>query len=556
LLLKEAERLGASVSDQTVQDFLSDPKIDIQLPTGSIARFDQLQGVDPDYALEVRQATAGFLSVLQAGRRRMDLCKVSQPLKDFELADNEQNMSVRFVALDAGKLPTTMPTTLAVPTTQQLQQQFDQFANTVPSGSGSDDNPFGFGYKIPDQIELQTISFTRQQLKDAVHQSKSDYDWDVLARGYYLKHKSDFPETQPVAPPPSAMVTLPATQLASPYKSYEQVKSQMMDAVMASDVDDLADRVQKEVVGTLSQDWASYHAANPGTQPSTQPGAETTLSSLAVPYASYDYFKALAAKVQKDLNVLPAIAAYNKPMAEGDLPKLPGIGHAQTTAAASTAAASTAAAADVQTPFEIAATNGSLAVLQPSPPLSDNDSTFYLFRVTDRIPAHAPPSMADVAATVLTDWHKSQQWKATIAQANALHDAAARSGLATAAAAARQLVITTPPFSAGMSKETDAIPTVPLEGEDIVKFRDACQTLLAAAAQHQPPVAVVQAPNESKVLVIELADVKPEWPSGQRYVAEAAVARELLTELGRPLESEWYSLSSVEARLGWAEQKG
>ena len=187
LLLKEADRLGASVSDQAVQDFLSDSKIDIQLPTGSIARFDQLPSVDPDYALEVRQATAGFLSVLQAGRRRMDLCKVSQPLKDFELADNEQNMSVRFVALDAGKLATTLPaklsSNLAVPTTQQLQQQFDQFANVVPSGSGSDDNPFGFGYKVPDQFELQTISFTRQQLKDAVHQSKSSYDWDVLARG-------------------------------------------------------------------------------------------------------------------------------------------------------------------------------------------------------------------------------------------------------------------------------------------------------------------------------------------------------------------------------------
>jgi hypothetical protein len=547
LLLKEADRLGVGVSDQAVQDFLSDPKIDVQLPTGSIARFDQVQTAEPDYALEVRQATAGFLSVLQAGRRAMDLCKLSRPLKDFMLADNDQNMSVRFVAFDAGKLPTTLPTklpaALTVPTTQQLQQQFDQFASILPSGSGSDNNPFGFGYKIPDQLALQTISFTRQQLKDAVHQSKSDYEWDVLARGYYLKHKSDYPATQPIAPPPSAMVTLPTTQPASPFKSYEQVKSQMLDAVMASDVDDLADRVQKEIVSTLSQDWASYQAANPATQPTTE---SSTPSSLTAPYASYDYFKALAAKVQKDFSVLPAIAAFNKPMSEGELPKLAGIGHAQTTATAD----------GVQTPFQIAATNGSLAILQPSPPLSDNDSTVYLFRVTSRIPAHAPASMADVAATVLTDWRKSDQWKATVAQANALRDAAAKSSLTTAAAAATQLVVTTPPFSAGMSKETDTIPTVPLEGEDVANFKDKCQTLLAAAAQHQPPLAVVEAPNESKVLVIELANVQPNWPSGQQYVAEAAVARELLSELSRPLEAEWYSLSSVQARLGYVEQKG
>ena len=50
--------------------------------------------------------------------------------------------------------------------------------------------------------------------------------------------------------------------------------------------------------------------------------------------------------------------------------------------------------------------------------------------------------MADIATTVLNDWHKSEQWKATIVQANALHDAAAKSGLAKAAASAAQLVIT------------------------------------------------------------------------------------------------------------------
>ena len=84
-------------------------------------------------------------------------------------------------------------------------------------------------------------------------------------------------------------------------------------------------------------------------------------------------------------------------------------------------------------------------------------------------------------------------------------------------------------------------------------FKQKCQSILESAAKHEPPVAVVEAPNEFKVLVIELSDVQPDWANGQRYVAEASVTRELMSEFARPLEQEWYSLSAVEARLGYVD---
>jgi hypothetical protein len=338
------------------------------------------------------------------------------------------------------------------------------------------------------------------------------------------------------------MMTLPATQPSPTTKPFEKARSEILDKVMAADVDDLSERVEKSIQSTLAADWTTYHAAHPETQPTTGPAAivsARTASSLGVPYDSYDYLKALALKVQKDFNVLPETAAYNKPMTSPDLSKLPGIGQAHTAMGANS--------------FTMTAMDDSLAVFQPSASLHDDASTFYTFRVSQRIPAHRPASMAEVADAVRSDWIKGAAYQMAIDQAKALRDAAAKVGLLSAGRSAGQLVISTPPFSVAPEKAGAIIPTVPLTGEDISLFRQKCQSIMESAAKHEPPVAMVEAPNEMKALVIELADVQPDWPKGQRYVAEADVTRELLSDLARPLQTQWFTLPAVEARLGYTD---
>jgi hypothetical protein len=552
LLLQEAQKRGIEVSEQDVQNFLTRQQILIQMPSGSVAQFDQIQSVDPDYYIDIREAIAGFLRVEQASGQAIDLCKFSRPLKDLELAENHQNITVRTVTFGANKLSGKIPAA----TPQDLHKQFEQFADVAPSGMASENNPLGFGYKIPDQAKVETIAVSRRMLKDAVLRTKSSYDWEVLARGYYLKHQAEFPATQPIAPPAIAMVTLPTRQPLSTTRPFEQVSAEIMDKVMGPDVDALSDRVQKSIAATLAKDWASYHAANPATQPTTDPGAgvgvsvgaasasmatsQPAVSSLGVPYDSYAYLTALAAKVQKDFDLLPKSEEDNKPMTVPELAKLPGVGAAHII--------------DAPTMFASAAMDRSLAILQPSAPLkNDEDSTIFFFRVTERIPAHAPASMTDIAGTVATDWLKSEQYQSAVDQAKALRDAAAKTGLVSAAAAVGQGVTTTPPFSADLEKGNDPVIGVPLTGNDIMLFREKCQSIVDAAAKHEPPVTVVESPNESKAVVIELADVQTDWPKGEKYVAEAQVTQELMSEFGRPLATEWFTLPSVEARLGFVD---
>jgi hypothetical protein len=161
--------------------------------------------------------------------------------------------------------------------------------------------------------------------------------------------------------------------------------------------------------------------------------------------------------------------------------------------------------------------------------------------------------MTDLVQTVTSDWIKGQAYALAQKRAADLRDAAAKTGLTAAAAAAGLPVANAGPFSAGVAKESEPVEGVPLTGEDILNFKQKCQSILELAAKQQPPVAVVEAPNESKVMVIELADVKPDWASGKMYVAEADVTRELLSEFSRPLEMDWFTLPAVEARLGYVD---
>jgi hypothetical protein len=545
LLLKEADRAGIVVSDEETQQFLLRPGLNIQLPSGSVTRFDQVQQYDADFATDLKQATTAFLRVTHAGDRLLDLCKIPRAMKDLELAEDHQNIAVRYVSFDATQVPAKLP----VPSQQDLQKLFDQYASAEPTGSSSTGNPLGLGYRIPDQVKLQTLVVTYQQLVDAVQKSKSAYDWKVQAWEYYLKHQADFPTTKPSSPqpPPDALVTLPSTQPTT--KPFDQVQALIQDKVMEPDIQSLHDRVQEMIATTMTQDWNSYHAANPSTQPTTAPSVAMAstqaagTSSLGVPYNTYEYLTALAAKVQAKFNILPITQAYNQPMTLRQLSKLPEIGATHPINTGNSFAMTTMAP--------------EIALLQPSPPLTKElQPGVYFFRVTDRIPSHPPAKLSEVAQNVTTDWLKVQQYQSAVDQAKALKDAAAKVGLLVAAKAGGELVKTTAPFSAGMEQGEEQISDFPLAGDDLIAFREKCRSLMEQAADHQPPVAVVEAPTAQKILVVELAEVKPDWEKNRRYIAEAQATGQMISEIIRPLQSEWYTLPSVEARLGYKDSHG
>ena len=324
-----------------------------------------------------------------------------------------------------------------------------------------------------------------------------------------------------------------------------------MAAVMKPQIDELADKVQHELMSILSGDFAKYKAGLPATPPTTDPTATPATmpastvasspvkSSLGMPFDSDQYLPALAVKVQQDTGVLPVVEQINKPIARDDASHLPGIGAAQSS--------------DGMLSMTAALDDPTMMPFQPSVPLSDESGTTYFFRIRQRIAAHRPASLADVASTVEANWRLSKAFDDCRTQADKLLAAAKDSSL-TAAAHAANLDIDYPsPFALSGPTATGPIKGLPLTGDSVDVFRQGCQSLLSDAAEHKPAVTSVESPLDGKILVAELSGVSPEWPPSQRGMAEAEVAAELRYKLARPLQTSWFKLADVTQRIGYKD---
>ena len=571
LLQKEADQMGVVVGDQPIDEQLSrlfHINIAVQVPDGPVRPLHALAETgQEDLAQAVQTAGRRFFSVLLASNQAADMMKISAPLRDYYMAQDHQQLQVRTVVFDGHKQLSHVPK----PTTQQLQAQFDRFADIPSTGSSSAINPFGVGYQIPEQFKLETISIPHAALVTTVKKSKSDYDWDVAAHYYYDKHQGDYPATQPTPSTLPSMIAAPATAPTPTTKPFEAVQTDVMAAVMKPQIDALLDKAQHEIAATLAADAATFHnpttytnhaaavpdSATPAslTQASATPASATqpsatratassmptssTASSLGMPFESAEYLPALAAKIQLDTSVLPIVEQLNRPLSIEDASALPGIGSSHS--------------ADAMLGFREALGDPMLLPFQPSVPLTDDAGNIYFFRIIQRIAAHRPASMDDVAAMVLADWQLGEAFDLARTQAEKLATAAKSAGLVAAAHAADLDIDYPSAFALGGRAGREPIKGVPFSGDALELFRQRCQTLLTAVADHQPPIATIEVPLDAKILVVDLSSITPEWPAGQRQLAESEVSLQLRNEFSRPLQTEWFTLSDVEQRLGYKD---
>ena len=229
LLQREAQQMGIVVGDQAVDQQLSryiGVQIAFRSMTGTVVPLSDLAATDDaDRIQQIQSASQHLLLVLMGLYRAIDVNKISQPLRDLTLAEEHQQIQVKTVVFDAHKQLTRIP----APTTQQLDQQFAEFADTPASGAVSKNNPFGFGYQEKERFTLDVISVKRSAVAAVVKKTKSDYDWDVAAHYYYDKHLGDYPATQPATLPSDSLVAAPATHPAATTRPFRCGQSRRHD---------------------------------------------------------------------------------------------------------------------------------------------------------------------------------------------------------------------------------------------------------------------------------------------------------------------------------------
>jgi hypothetical protein len=547
LLQKEAERMGIRPSPERVENLLH----------------SELEGsptADQEDQDRRRQAAEAFVTVQSLYDRVGDNVKVTQPMVDHHLAGAAQELKVNLVEFSADDFKSAT----TAPTTQDVQEQFRKYANVAARQPTTAPASLSFGYQYPNRVKLQYLVVKKDQVRDAVKKSKSDYDWEVAAQRYYQSHLTEFPATQSTNPLLSA--ALPRTQPTT--QPFGYVKDRVMERVMQPEVDRLTADIRSAIAKRLSTGWEQHRAATGGAGATSRPAGAAATAPATSPspspatsqpsgFASFAFLEQVAADVQKQFGVLPAVTSKSDQwLTADDLAKLPGIGVSHTTRGDGRNFANyvlTSAEAFFPVPAK-ADPAQVLSVLEPSEPLEDFDGNVYFVRLTDAQAAHAPTDLADVRQQVETDVVNGRAYAKAVDEAKKLADAAKKDKLETAAAAAGRVVKTTGDFGRGRGGlGATTVPNYPLDADARAAFvAQAYEKLLGLATPDRPhPVAVIELPSERKVVVAELAGVKSQMKEAGAFADRLITARQIEFTQERDLAADFLRADAVKSRLNY-----
>lgn len=360
MLQREAQALNVRADDSRVQAVL-----------------DALASESPSsHPPELRRAVADLLAVGEVCGQAYERARKAAEPEQLAQLDRECRqvrlalVDVKVSTQDSGQHPTP----------QQIAEHFNRHRDSEP-GNFTADNPFGFGYRLPDRVKVQWMCLPMEQ---ATRIAASRIGEEELVE-FYLKNRDRFresPTSQPVGP-----------SAAPEFVPYEQVRSEILSELSRTMARELSQRVTRRLSVMLAADYTSHLRSADAPQ--------RTTSSAGVAYNDDEYLHRMAQSVQRESEILPTVVTENQWLSASELSRLPGIGSAQITFPPSTDFPTLAISACAKPP-PAQPEGWTLVPLQPSVPLRDAEGNVYLFRVVGTDPAH-PPQPDDAAERVRAD---------------------------------------------------------------------------------------------------------------------------------------------------------
>lgn len=567
LLDLEARKMGVTVSQQQVEDFLRQRKA----TANDLIRIRDAFNMATE---DLFGAVAEYLRVTQAGLLASAGVQVTEPeVKDLFVKTHDQ-IDVRYAVLPAEafeKGADTQPASEPIPEAE-LQALFQKYRDQM-AGTG----PYGFGYKVPDR---QVIQYAGGSVADIA--SGAPAIPEERARKYFEQHKAEFE-------PPRPQTTQPTTQ---PAVTFEQVKDKVVDRIKRQDAGQMLRSVVEEI---RSKSWEEFSAAKKdiaaGTIPPTltkvmEQQTQQLTQSKRIPliYKETGLISQEQARSEPGIGIAGALGAQGQP-----------VEFAQ--AAFNLSKGEPADAKDTEPKQE----EKMLQISRYQPVVVRSQSgedlnSMYVFRVVSFEAAHAPAGLADVRDQVERDARTLRALKKAEETARQLAKAAESGDLKDAfnaqfASAATQPA-TTQPYGNGMKileqpamtrasyipamqvlqyeamrrmynvnipgAPTDVVMPSRVAGvtkaEPLVK---ACFDLVGPATATQPvnKVTVVELPDQKAWVVAQVVEHSPAKESD--YAAHrSAIAGDMRILKLRDFYSTWYNPEQIRQRTGWVPVKG
>lgn len=146
-------------------------------------------------------------------------------------SNEEERINVEFVKFDSAVFAEQQE----APAEDKIAEHFDKYKAIAP-GTVSDENPHGFGYKLPDRVQLEYIAVKLDEVKTIVKRPTQDE-----MGNYYTRNKAQlYTEQVPVDPNDPNSPTIPKT------KSYAEVANSISQQLLKDKINSTATNILQE----------------------------------------------------------------------------------------------------------------------------------------------------------------------------------------------------------------------------------------------------------------------------------------------------------------------
>lgn len=248
MLAKEAERAGITISNQDVNEFLTDRDALVQqMGGGSLADIRKQLRV----SLGAMQSAVAKQMAIGENFQRVNLASFpSEPQVKHFVKATEDKVSVAFAALDAEKFIDAAETI----TPEELQAQFEKYKDVSP-----DESPDGFGYKHPRRVRLQYVAASIGKLESQVDVSSEEVKnhWKANQDKYKKNIVVDEPIIPTSTPADSQPASQPATRKVTKQvpKPYSECRDQITAELRKNKAAKLARQSMSRLAEELGKPW-------------------------------------------------------------------------------------------------------------------------------------------------------------------------------------------------------------------------------------------------------------------------------------------------------------
>ncbi len=230
LLDKEAQGVGFKISNETVRSMLSQalPQLTGQQYSQFINNLMKSSGITEDRILTV---FGKLLSVIQFASSISTGQDITTRQLKYLASSQMETVDIEFLKINSEKFLDKIEN----PTEQQISEQFEKYKDFFPSEVTSE-NPYGFGYKLPNRVQLEYMSLKLDEVKNIIKEPTDD----ELSKFYNDNKSSSFTEQVKVNPDD------PNSETISRTRPFSEVLDQIKDYLIQEKINLKADSILQE----------------------------------------------------------------------------------------------------------------------------------------------------------------------------------------------------------------------------------------------------------------------------------------------------------------------